>query len=99
MNTPLSFQSIASAFSFSPCSHIHKCTHAHDCTQSGETALHDAVNQGHEDVIDMLLEANIDPDVQDKVSHMTLTVPNMKYHLLHTAQYMCPLIDYDVLCD
>ena len=99
MHTPLSFHSIPSPFSFSPCPHIHKCTHTHDYTQSGETALHDAVNQGHEDVIDILLEAKIDPDVADKVSHMRLTVPNMKYHLQHTAQYMCPLIDYDVLCD
>ena len=66
----------------------HTYTHAHnthDYTQSGETALHDAVNQGHEDTVDILLEANIDPNVADKVSHMTLTVPNMKYHLLHTA--------------
>ena len=87
MHTPLSFHSIASAFSFSSCPHIQKCTHTHHYTQSGETALHDAVNQGYEDVIDILLEANIDPDVQDKVSHMTLTVPNMKYHLLHRT---CP---------
>ena len=75
----------------------HTYTNAHntyDYTQSGETALHDAVNQEHEDIVDILLEANIDPDVADKVSHMTLPVPNMKYiyHLLHTAQYMCPLM-------
>ena len=96
MYTPLPFHPIPSAFSFSPCPHIHN---THDYTQSGDTALHYAVNQGCEDVVELLLEANIDPDVADKVSHMTLTVPNMKYHLLHTAQNMCPLIDYDDLCD
>ena len=89
MHTRLYFHSIPSAFSFSSCPHIQKCTHTHDYTQSGETALHDAVNQGHEDVIDILLGANIDPNVADKVSHMTLTVPNVKYHLYCTLHRTC----------
>ena len=86
----------------SPFLTAHTYTNAHntrDYTQSGETALHDAVNQGYEDIVELLLEANIDPDVADKVSHMTLTVPNMKYHLLHTVQNMSSLIDYDALHD
>ena len=66
----------------------HTYTNAHntyDYTQSGETALHDAVNQGHEDVVDILLEANIDPDVADKVSHMTLTSTKHEVYISSTA--------------
>ena len=69
--------------------HTHTHTHTHDYTQSGETALHDAVNQEHEDVVDLLLEAHIDPDVPDKVSHVTSTVPNMKYHsTVHCTEHV-----------
>ena len=51
--------------------HTHTCTHTHTrlYTQWGETALHIAVDQEHEDVVELLLEANADPDLADKVSH------------------------------
>ena len=38
--------------------------------QSGKTALHFAVDQEHEDIVELLLKANIDPDLQLNVSHM-----------------------------
>ena len=40
-------------------------------TQMGRTALHAAVEGDHEDVVQLLLEANIDPDLPDKVNHVT----------------------------
>ena len=52
-----------------PSTHPHTC----DYTQLG-TALHDAVNKEHEDIVELLLEANIDPDMPDEVSHVTWTV-------------------------
>ena len=38
-------------------------------TQSGETALHLAVQEEHEDIVELLLEANADPDLPKKVIH------------------------------
>ena len=38
--------------------------------QSGKTALHFAVDQEHEDVVELLLKANTDPDLQLDVSHV-----------------------------
>jgi len=32
------------------------------------TALHIAAAYGHEDVLELLLEANVDPDMQDEVN-------------------------------
>ena len=43
--------------------HIHHAT----LTQSGETALHVAVNQEHEDIVDLLLKANADKDLPMKL--------------------------------
>ena len=40
-------------------------THPH--IQDGETALHIAAACGHEDVLQLLLEANTDPDIKDEV--------------------------------
>ena len=37
----------------------------------GKTALHAAVEGNHEDIVQLLLEANIDPDLPDKVYHVT----------------------------
>ena len=50
-------------------------THPHTCddNQFG-TALHDAVNQEHDDIVELLLEAHIDPDLPDEVSHVMWTV-------------------------
>ena len=39
----------------------------------GETALHVAVNQEHEDIVQLLLEANADPDLKE-VNIVTTTV-------------------------
>ena len=41
------------------------------CTQLGETALHFAVEKEHEGIVELLLEANADPDLQLKVIHST----------------------------
>ena len=50
-------------------------THPHTCddNQFG-TALHIAVNQEHDDIVELLLEAHIDPDLPDEVSHVMWTV-------------------------
>ena len=38
-------------------------------TQSGETALYYAVREEHEDIVNLLLGANADPDLPVKVIH------------------------------
>ena len=56
--------------------HIHACTYAHThpsihtqlYTQSGKTALHIAVQEERDDIVELLLEANADPDLP-KVLH------------------------------
>ena len=49
-------------------------------TQLGDTALHCAVDQEHEDIVDLLLKANADTDLPKKVithsSHVILMRPN-----------------------
>ena len=45
-------------------------------TQLGETALHFAVNQEHEDIVDILLKANADTDLPKKVIHTYLMRSN-----------------------
>ena len=61
--------------------HTHACTFAHTyaCmphtqlyTQSGETAIHIAIREEREDIVELLLEANADLDLPKKViSHTT----------------------------
>ena len=51
----------------------HTHTHKQHNTQWGETALYTAVDKEYEDIVDLLLEANADPDVPDKVIHTYLT--------------------------
>jgi len=41
------------------------CTHPH--IQDGMTALHIAAACEHENVLELLLEANTDPDIKDEV--------------------------------
>ena len=59
----------------------HMRTHTHTHTQFGSNALHLAVQEGHKDVVELLLEAKADPDIPDKVithgSHVTWTTPNI----------------------
>ena len=51
----------------------HTYTHAHTHKQHniqwGGTALYIAVDREHEDIVDLLLGANADPDVPVKVIH------------------------------
>ena len=51
--------------------HTHPHTHTHTqlYTQSGETALHIAVREECDDIVELLLEANADPDLPVKVIH------------------------------
>ena len=44
--------------------HMHVHTHI---SQYGRTALHLAAQGGHEDVVELLLEAKADPELQIKV--------------------------------
>ena len=50
---------------------MHICTHTHTrlYTQSGATALHIAVWEERDDIVELLLEANADPDLPVKVIH------------------------------
>jgi len=50
--------------------HIHK----HECAQNRQTALYFAADRGHEDVVDLLLEANADSDLSKKVVQMYQTI-------------------------
>ena len=62
--------------------HIHIILHTNTWlyAQSGGFALHAAVENEHKDIVELLLEANADPNLQLKVSHMTCgTVLNVKY--------------------
>jgi len=45
----------------------HMYTHTHTHTQWEGTALHAAADCGHADVVELLLEAEADPDVQNEV--------------------------------
>ena len=51
----------------------HTHTHKQHNTQWGGFALHAAVHKEHEDIVDLLLEANADPDLPVKVIHTYLT--------------------------
>ena len=51
---------------------MHTHTHTHTCTQhthvqNGYTALLLAADQEHEDVVQLLIELDADPDLQDEV--------------------------------
>ena len=49
-------------------------THTHTHTQWEGTALHAAADCGHMDVVELLLEAEADPDVQNEVVHTIVTL-------------------------
>ena len=51
--------------------HIH-VTHT---SQYGCTALHFATQEGHEDVVELLLEAKADPELKTEVPTLKLRVP------------------------
>jgi len=56
---------------YMPIQYVYICvlTHsAHPHIQDGRTALHIAAAYGHEDVLEVLLEASMDPDMQDEVN-------------------------------
>ena len=48
------------------CSNAYTCTYTH-ISQDGRTALHLAAQKGHEDVVELLLEAKADPELKMKV--------------------------------
>ena len=45
-----------------------RCAHGH-AQDDGETALHNAAGAGHEDVVQALLSADADVNLQNKVGH------------------------------
>jgi len=45
-----------------------------ECVQVGKTALYFAADYGHEDVVELLLEANADSDLPEKVIQMYQTI-------------------------
>lgn len=54
--------------------------HTYYFMQDGRTALYIATQEGHEDIVRLLLEAKADPDVQDEVLtfSMVFTIIRMK---------------------
>ena len=48
------------------CCIVTNAVHMH-VTQNGWTALHLAAQEGHEDVVELLLEAKADPELKTKV--------------------------------
>ena len=49
------------------CAHTYTHTHTHTHTQDGFFPLHDASQEGHEGIIEMLLQAGATVDLQTKV--------------------------------
>jgi len=81
--------------------YMHTWIHIHQhytCTQSGETALHCAVDQEHEDIVDLLLKAKADTDLPVKVicTYIPHTAVMRSWwsltQSLYTVQNMCPFI-------
>ena len=60
------------------------CTNTH---KFGETALHFAVDQEHEDIVELLLEAHADPDLKEVITVTTTSCignqKTMPYDSLH----------------
>ena len=46
---------------------LHMHVYKHTC-KFGETALHFAVHQEHEDIVELLLEAHADPDLKKVIT-------------------------------
>lgn len=63
-------------------------THAHSCTQYGHTALYFAAHYGHEDVVELLLEAEADPDIADMVISINFDMHYYK-QVLHNVLCLC----------
>ena len=60
------------------------CTCTYTCTQYGQTALYFAAHYGHEDVVELLLEAMADPNLSDMVT-LTLTCVTLRMQVLPTV--------------
>ena len=50
----------------------HTCTHNTMCTQDGHCPLYVASQEGHDGVVEMLLQAEATVDLQDKVEIVTI---------------------------
>ena len=64
--------------------HTHTCTH--ERAQVGNTALHYTVDCGHEDIVELLLEAKADLDIPNKVWSKLLA---SEYHPLLVLYQLC----------
>ena len=78
------------------CHHTHACTRMHththilmECVQVGKTALYYAADRGHEDVVELLLEANADSDLPKKVIQTYQTILySLSLWYVHTSVRM-----------
>lgn len=57
--------------------------HTYYITQDGRTALYIATQEGHEDIVRLLLEAKADPDVQDEVLTFSMVFTIVRMNNLH----------------
>ena len=64
------------AYTQSKCTHVHIHTHTRSPQmQTGCTALYLATQEGHEDVVELLLEAKADPELKEnEVVHIMETM-------------------------
>ena len=59
--------------------HTHTHTHTHNtlCTQKGYSPLHIASQEGHDQVVEILLQAGATVDLQKKVENFYLLICNL----------------------
>lgn len=57
--------------------------HTYYIMQDGRTALYIATQEGHEDIVRLLLEARADPDVQDEVLTFSMVFTIIHMNNLH----------------
>ena len=65
----------------------HTCTHNIMCTQDGVCPLHIASQEGHDRVVEMLLQAGATVDLQNKVENYYLFICNLCCAIAHYSLY------------
>ena len=74
--------------------HTHTCTHNTMCTQDGTSSLYIASQNGHDRIVEMLLQAGATVDLQDKVEDCYLFICHLCCAMhcevpQHSGEYEC----------